>query len=625
MIVQMSRIMVMGPKDLLLDTLSLIQQLGIMHIDTDLENSTIEEEAVTLPRLIDTRSALQHQYYENLCRNIEQFLLYIPAGKDISFDSSMPLAVDALADLLPGHIEEVKNRALRIEVLESEIHELVRYKEYLDTLGEVEDDEKIRNIDWIGVKLEKKQNLEFLQGQLEHIFEGKAVLEAVTGITGGRIAIVTTKKEMYGDVLAALQKMGMTVYPPPSDMQGLPLSEQKRKVDGLIADKSSDTALLKKEQAQFADRWLPRYMKMRNWVDSHLSLIKATASIVQTRMCFFIYGWLPATKFKILRQELENSFSGKVLVEESELAEKDFSRVPTALHNPAYFEPFELFTRLLPMPPYASFDLTPFIGIFFPIFFGMMLGDTGYGLLLLIGSIFLVRKFSGRKNIRDAGKILFISSLYTIVFGLLYGEFFGTLGHSHLGLEPLLINRHTSIIPLLCFAVAVGIVHVMIGLVLGVILALRRRAVKEASVKIVNIFIILCLTALAISYFMPAIGHLQKPLLVAVGLIIPALIVIGGLMAPLELLKNVGNIVSYARIMAIGLTSVLLANVANYMAGRTGSVWAGILVALLLHFFNILLGIFAPTIHSLRLHYVEFLSKFMEPGGREFKPLGGKK
>ena len=82
--------------------------------------------------------------------------------------------------------------------------------------------------------------------------------------------------------------------------------------------------------------------------------------------------------------------------------------------------------------------------------------------------------------------------------------------------------------------------------------------------------------------------------------------------------------VDSARIMAVGLTSVLLAFVANYMAGRIGSVWAGIAVAVLLHIFNLLLGVFAPTIHSLRLHYVEFLSKFMESGGKEFKPLGRK-
>jgi len=341
-------------------------------------------------------------------------------------------------------------------------------------------------------------------------------------------------------------------------------------------------------------------------------------------MCFFIYGWVPAADFRILEEKLQEKFQGLVVVEESELAEQDFSRIPTALHNPAYFAPFELFTRLLPMPPYASFDLTPFIGIFFPVFFGMMLGDIGYGMILLAGSVYLVRRFANRKNLQDAGKILFISSLYTIIFGLLYGEFLGTVGHVYLGMKPVLFDRQASIVPMLCFAVAAGVVHVIIGLVLGVIVSLRRQMKKEALLKLANIFVVLCVCILVVSYFTRSMGQVQKPLLLTVAVITPALLLVGGLMAPLELLKNVGNIISYARIMAVGLTSVLLAFVANYMAGRMGSVWAGIVVAVMLHAFNLLLGVFAPTIHALRLHYVEFLSKFMESGGKEFKPLGRK-
>ena len=95
----------------------------------------------------------------------------------------------------------------------------------------------------------------------------------------------------------------------------------------------------------------------------------------------------------------------------------------------------------------------------------------------------------------------------------------------------------------------------------------------------------------------------------------------GGLLAPFELLKYLGNIISYARIMAVGLTSVLLAYVANNLAGAAGSIWVGAAVAVLLHTFNILLGVFAPTLHALRLHYVEFFSKFVEPGGKQFKPF----
>jgi V/A-type H+-transporting ATPase subunit I len=114
---------------------------------------------------------------------------------------------------------------------------------------------------------------------------------------------------------------------------------------------------------------------------------------------------------------------------------------------------------------------------------------------------------------------------------------------------------------------------------------------------------------------------LRKPLLMAMLLIAPVLLLTGGLLAPFELLRHLGNIISYVRIMAVGLASVLLAYVANSLAGAAGSVWVGVAVSIILHTFNIVLGVFAPTIHSLRLHYVEFFSKFTETGGRRYEPL----
>jgi V/A-type H+-transporting ATPase subunit I len=101
----------------------------------------------------------------------------------------------------------------------------------------------------------------------------------------------------------------------------------------------------------------------------------------------------------------------------------------------------------------------------------------------------------------------------------------------------------------------------------------------------------------------------------------PLLLIVGGLLAPFELVRHLGNIISYARLMAVGLASVLLAYVANSLAGQAGSVWVGITAAVLLHAFNIVLGVFAPTVHALRLHYVEFFSKFFESGGRPYRPL----
>jgi len=616
----------MGPKELLMETLSLIQQLGIIHIDTDLDVETVDEGQPVQPPSFDIKSVLQHQYYESLDKKINELLRYVPSADKIHSKAAQPLALDSMGVLLPNHITEAKKIAEDIDILRIEINKLEKFESYLNTVGEIQDDDTIHNkVEWIGVKLDKQKDETFLHEHIERLHGEKTFIEAVTSDRDNKIAVITTDKEQYPEVLATLDGIGMEVYLPPKNLQGLPWKKQKEFAAKQIAESKERISLLQRQQLQFTKRWLPRYLKTKDWLDKHLSLIRITAAVVQTRMCFCIYGWLAAADLKTLERALEEKFAGKVIVEETELAEKDFNRVPTALHNPMYFEPFELFTRLLPMPPYTSFDLTPFIGIFFPVFFGMMLGDIGYGILLLAVAAFVIRRFSDRKNFRDAGKILFISSLYTIVFGLLYGEFFGTLGHTLLHLKPILFHRQTSIIPMFYFAVAVGIVHIIIGLILGIIFSLRRHLRKEAVFKLINIFVILCLSTLIVSYFLPSIALLQKPLILTIGIVTPVLFIFGGLMAPLELLKNVGNIISYARIMAIGLTSVLLAYVANYMAGRIGSVWAGIMVAVLLHLFNILLGIFAPTIHSLRLHYVEFLSKFMEPGGKEFKPLGGKK
>ena len=170
------------------------------------------------------------------------------------------------------------------------------------------------------------------------------------------------------------------------------------------------------------------------------------------------------------------------------------------------------------------------------------------------------------------------------------------------------------------FALTVGVVHILLGITLGALADLRRHKPRQALLKLAMLLAVLLLVLAIVAYFYPQTWLNTGPLLIGVGILMPVLIAAEGLLAPLELLKTMGNIISYVRIMAIGFSSVLLAVVANRLGGMTGDVMVGILVAGILHAFNLLLGVFAPTVHSLRLHYVEFFSKFLDLGGRRFDP-----
>jgi V/A-type H+-transporting ATPase subunit I len=234
-----------------------------------------------------------------------------------------------------------------------------------------------------------------------------------------------------------------------------------------------------------------------------------------------------------------------------------------------------------------------------PIFFGMILGDVGYGALLLALSLGLLRRF--RKGVaRDILIVLAMGSGWSIIFGLLYGEMFGALGE-YLGMHALWFDRASpeNVAGLLVMTLVVGAVHVTLGLILGVweIIGILAKVLPE-------------------SLMTPAIAGL----IIGIVLIGASLGWLGILMGPIEFIGLIGNILSYLRIAAIGLASVYLARVANDLAGIVGNIFVGIILALLIHALNLVLGAFSPTIHSLRLHYVEFFRKFYEGGGNPYRP-----
>jgi V/A-type H+-transporting ATPase subunit I len=583
----MSKVEIAGPRELIENALSLVRDTGSLQINHNSIGFIDKKNKIHLETFIPDKSILTERLFlEDLKAKIDELFSYLPA-LPIRKSYIEPTAIlDTISDGLQRHLLFFRDISKKREPLQKELDELNKYIIFLDAIEPLFDGVKeTPDLDFIGLTLRDTGAKDLLREVLTLQAESRYELLTSTASDGTLVGLVAVSRDISEKIKNTLNKRDIPELTFPPSFRDLPFVEKIRLLRKRIIEISNEIDEIEMKLDSFSAKWGPIYKRVREWVTERLSLFRATASVFETSMCFFIYGW------------------------------------PVLLKNPPYFQPFELLTRILPLPRYTSFDPTPFLGIFFPIFFGMILGDAGYGLLIMTVTLILRKKYKRRKIILDASRILFIASIYTTLFGILYGEFFGELGHTLFGLSPLFIERRTAIIPMLLFAVTVGVIHILLGSILGLSTACKKKTKREALCRFINIIIILCILALVATLFGLFPQLLTKPIILIILFLTPFLLFTGGLLAPLELLKSIGNIISYARIMAIGLTSVLLAFVANRLAGMTGDIVIGIVVAGMLHLLNIIIGIFSPTIHALRLHYVEFFGKFIEPGGKKFEPL----
>lgn len=361
----------------------------------------------------------------------------------------------------------------------------------------------------------------------------------------------------------------------------------------------------------------PGLLALRKRAHDLLGQIEALSLVRMTPRAFVLDGWVPETKRATLLAALRDALGDAVAVEELEREKWTDATAPVVFSNPRLFRPFEELVRFMPLPRYGTVDPTPFLAVFFPMFFGLMLGDLGYGAILCAVAFLLWR----RKGLAHSiGAIAGACGAFSLIFGAFFGELFGDLGHRLFGLHPLLFSREEALIPFLVLAVALGLVHVLLGLVLGAISSVhahRREAVGRGVIAVMVVLVTVAI--LALSGILPR--GFFTPSIIALLAAVPVLVVAEGLLGPIELLAALGNVLSYARIMALGTASVMMAVVANRMVGAVGSAAVGALLALLFHLVNFVLGLFGPTIHALRLHYVEFFGKFYSSGGAEYRPL----
>ncbi len=446
------------------------------------------------------------------------------------------------------------------------------------------------------------------------------VLETAPLSTGELAAVLLVPPGDAPRVERLLAQAGVHELPMPEGSGGRTLGQLAPTLTARLEALDADLAALERDRRALSQAVSPSLAGARAAAQDRLLGLAAKEKAAATPRSFVLEGWIPEAGYPRLVQAISARFGAGVVVESVAREEWRGEAAPVVLHNPRLFRPFEVITTMVPLPSYGTIDPTPFVAVFFPMFFGLILGDIGYGLVLAALALWLRHGGAPGSTRRAVGEVLGAASAFSVLFGIGFGEFFGDLGRRWFGMQPLLFDREKSLLAFLGLAIAIGAVHIMLGLTLGILNASRghpRQAIGRGASLAMLVLIILVLLA---AFKVLPHGFLT-PAVVGLLILFPVLVLAEGIIAPIEFLSTVSNILSYARIMALGTASVMMAVVANELAGSIGSVLVGVLFALLFHLVNFALGIFAPTIHGLRLHYVEFFGKFHSPGGQAYRPF----
>ena len=333
-----------------------------------------------------------------------------------------------------------------------------------------------------------------------------------------------------------------------------------------------------------------------------------------------IAGWVPAAQLEELRQALSREVGDVAVVVERETSAVD-AGTPVAMQNGPLLRAFESLASFVAVPRYGTIDPTPLLGLTLPAFIGLMVGDAGYALTLLLLLVAARRRWPTARALQVLWPIGLATICSMAAFGVLFGEYFGEAGRRFLGVGPLWLERREGVVALLVLALSIGVGQVSLGLLLGIVNARqlhhRGELVSRSALLVSVVAGVVLVTAAA--GFVPA--QLAVVAASALGLATVILLLTVGITGPIELLGAFGNVLSYARLMAIGLAGVMLALVADRLGALAPNVLAGLLVAVTLHALNLALGVFDASVQGLRLHYVEFFSKFVEPGGVRYAPF----
>lgn len=663
MITPMDQVLVVGRRGLAKEVLSNLQRSQVVHI----ERLQAEQFAGALqPFQLTEAEAEQRATWERIVQRTTFALQQLG-------ETERPAAVKTEtltdADAALTEVEQIATQVSRLaeerDALQDEADVTATWLPLLRTLAPLK--APVDESSYLGAVafFVVNEDAAKLSEQLEAQYDGEFVL-AQKPYNGQQLVVATTLRSRLNDLRAALPKLGYAelTLPEKYASQGIARSAH------LLEERSSQLPrrlqAITDELDNLAERNAARLWTLHDGAANHQLRYEALDNAASGSYGFALTGWVPSELAAGVVADLQKQYSEDIIVQTRPANEHTDENIPVTLENAGWVKPFELLLGIFAPPKYGAFDPSWTLAVFFPLFFGLIVGDFGYGLgFLLVAWLLRKRALAGNElglgplgitippdSLKSVSSMMYWVGGWSVAFGLLFGEAFGNLAERFpigkplfyttmhhepgYGIFQIPIFRVEVFGPVLMLAIGFGVLQVVGGWLIRTYYGLKHGEMEHVYEGIGMASGLLALVVFAYAYLNDLLG----PVVFGIAGVGFAVFIICTILAkkplmPIELIGNSGNILSYLRLFAVGLAAALVGGLATDLGFAIGGTLPiigpilGIVIGFLVHLTTIVITLIGHTLQPLRLQYVEFFTKFgfYEASGRKYEPLkllGGK-
>ena len=441
-----------------------------------------------------------------------------------------------------------------------------------------------------------------------------------------RYLLIACHKSVKEQALSALRELGFSTV----SFRGLcgTAEENDKKLEAALAALESERRGIERRVEGFGGN-RETLLEASDRAAILLRREESKSRLIETDKVFLLEGWLPADRCTALEKALEPFTCA---VETREPAEDEYPQVPVQLRNNKLTRPLNMVTEMYSLPAYGTLDPNPLMAPFFILFYGIMMADMGYGLLMMIASVIIGKKYRPKGTSGELFSLLGLCGLSTFIVGAMTGGFFGDFLTQLVAIVspgtvfalPKLFDPLDDLTMILIGSMALGLVQIITGMAISLIEKCKRKKFLDAFFEEITWWIVFLGIALAVLKKGTAVLYLGCAL-VLLGPIVQGK-GWGKLTGVFGSIYNhvtgyFGDILSYTRLMALMLAGSVIAQVFNMLAAMPGNVVAFLIISMLGNAMNFGLNLLGCYVHDLRLQCLEFFNKFYVDGGKPFRPM----